>query len=72
MSNSSISAKAKQQPKAFMTLRVFRAATGQWEDGPEVHAVEIGLSRFFVLKLKVLARLLGKFNAWLKKLEDMQ
>jgi ABC-type phosphate/phosphonate transport system permease subunit len=72
MSEASVVSSAKQEPKVGMHLKVYRKATNTWEDGPEAHTVDVGLGRFFKLKLKVLSRLLNKFNNWLKKLEEMR
>ena len=63
---------AKAESKAEMTLRIKRAATGEWEDGPKLHssnAVFTGLTGF---KLFILGRILRVLERLLIKLEELK
>lgn len=63
---------AKSVRKATMTMRIRRHATGEWEDGPEVHTVEVGLTRWQDIRLMVLGKMLQFLSKLRAKLEEMQ
>lgn len=68
MNTQEANATAKQ--KAQMRLRVYRAETDTWEDGPVVGAVNVGLKRWQDIKLMVLGRLLNLIRRVQSKLEE--
>lgn len=55
-----------------MSLRVKRAGSDEWQDGPEVNAVETNLPFLMRLKLVVYTRLLKGLTRLQSKLEEMQ
>lgn len=59
------------KPKAEMKLRVYRADTNTWEDGPTVGAV-LGLGFFKNLKVAMLLRAHALLSRLLKKLENLR
>lgn len=62
---------ARTQPRVTMSMRVKRAGTDVWEDGPNANAVDVNLRGLRGLKFRILSRLLNSLTRLQSKLEEI-
>lgn len=68
----SITSDAKSQPKATMSIRIKRAGSDEWVDGPDANGVAVELRGWAGLKIRLLTRLFNFLTRVQSKLEEMK
>lgn len=71
MENSQVQT-ARTEPKATMSLRIKRAGSDEWVDGPDANSVAIHIRGWTGLKVRLLTRLFNFLTRVQSKLEEMK